>query len=129
MQALIKRVRLGRGSVMRTYKDAKAMAKSLRDSLVTRKISISHSASLEIVAKQFGFADWNTLSAKMSVEPDHQLGCSFCGKSRHEVRGLFEGGCRNRGAAPCVFICDECVTLCAQIDTDMRSNAEDPQKI
>jgi hypothetical protein len=128
MQALINQVRLGRGSVMRTYKDAKTMAKSLRDSLVARKVSISHSACLEIVAKQLGFADWNTLSAKMGVESDQQLGCSFCGKSRHEVRGLFEGDCRNRGAAPCVFICNECVTLCAQIEADTLGNTEDAQK-
>lgn len=53
---------------MRTYKDAKAMAKSLRDSLATRNVSLSHSECLEIVAQQFGFADWNTLSAKLDVE-------------------------------------------------------------
>ena len=53
---------------MRTYKDAKAMAKSLRDSLAARSILLSHSECLEIVAKQFGFADWNTLSAKLDVD-------------------------------------------------------------
>ena len=53
---------------MRTYKDAKAMAKSLRDSLAARSVSLSHSECLEIVAKQSGFADWNTLSVKLDVE-------------------------------------------------------------
>ncbi len=48
---------------MRTYKDAKAMARSLRDSLAARSVILSHSECLEIVAKQSGFADWNTLSA------------------------------------------------------------------
>jgi hypothetical protein len=47
------------GSIMRTYKDAKAMAKSLRDSMAARSYLLSHSACLEIVAKQFSFADWN----------------------------------------------------------------------
>jgi uncharacterized glyoxalase superfamily protein PhnB len=43
---------------MRTYKDAKAMAKSLRDSMAARNVSLSHGECLEIVAQQFGFADW-----------------------------------------------------------------------
>jgi ATP-dependent Lon protease len=53
---------------MRTYKDAKAMAKSLRDVLAIRNITVSHSDCLEIVAQQFGFPDWNTLSSKLSNE-------------------------------------------------------------
>src|SRR5687768_13529873 len=101
------------GSVMRNYKDAKTMAKSLRASLAARTVLLSHGECLEIVAKQFGFADWNTLSAKLDM-----VSCSFCGKSQHEVRSLVEGGCRNREIAPCAFICDECVTLCAQINTE-----------
>ena len=47
-----------------------------------------------------------------------QVCCSFCGKSRHEVRTLIEGGCRTPGVAACVFICDECVALCAQVNAD-----------
>ena len=35
------------------------------------------------------------------------LYCSFCGKSQHEVRKLIAG--------PNVFICNECVELCADI--------------
>ncbi len=53
---------------MRTYQDAKAMAKSLRDSLAATSVLLSHSECLEIVAKQFGFADWNTLSARLDVK-------------------------------------------------------------
>jgi hypothetical protein len=56
---------------MRTYKDTKAMAKSLRESLAARSILLSHSECLEIVAKLAGFADWNTLSAKLDVESGH----------------------------------------------------------
>lgn len=107
---------------MRTCKEAKAMAKSLRESLAAQSVSLSHCQCLEIVAKQFGCADWNTLAARLNTEPDHhapeQLGCSFCGKSQHEVRSLCEGGCNHRGDSPCVFICDECVTLCAQVNAD-----------
>jgi hypothetical protein len=69
MQALIihgsLRRRIGH---MRTYKDAKAMAKSLRNSLAAKNVALSHSECLEIVAQQLGFADWNTLCAKLDVE-------------------------------------------------------------
>jgi hypothetical protein len=53
---------------MTTHKDAKTMAKSLRGALADRKISLSHSECLEIVARQFGFADWNTCAVKLLPE-------------------------------------------------------------
>jgi hypothetical protein len=87
---------------MRTYQDAKVIAKSLRDSLAVRNVSLSHSECLEIVAQQFGFTDWNTLAAKLTtptVAPE-QLSCSFCGKSQHDVRSLVEGGCVRARRAP-----------------------------
>ena len=42
-----------------------------------------------------------------SGDKKNTLYCSFCGKSRHEVRKLIAG--------PTVFICDECVELCMDI--------------
>jgi catechol 2,3-dioxygenase-like lactoylglutathione lyase family enzyme len=53
---------------MRTYKDAKAMARSLRESLVARNVSLSHSECLEIVARQFGWSEWNSLSAALDIQ-------------------------------------------------------------
>ncbi len=53
---------------MRTHLQAKAMAKSLRESLASRNISLSHSECLEIVARQFGFGNWNVLAAKIELE-------------------------------------------------------------
>jgi hypothetical protein len=122
---------------MRTYKDAKAMAKALRDSLAAASVVLSHSKCLELVAKQFGFPDWNTLSATLdaasadtacrvpSTAAPEQLSCSFCGKSQHEVRSLIEGACSNRGVSPCIFICDECVSFCSQINSDTVGNVAD----
>lgn len=55
---------------MRTFRDAKAMAKTLRQGLRERRIDLSHSDCLELVARQFGLADWNTLSAKIEPQPD-----------------------------------------------------------
>jgi|GEM_PF-2653605 len=43
----------------------KTMARILRETLSGHGMTIPHSLSLEVVAKQLGHADWNTLSAKM----------------------------------------------------------------
>lgn len=50
---------------MRSFLDAKAMAKTLRLELKNRKIELGHSECLEVVAKQFGFRDWNTMAAEL----------------------------------------------------------------
>ena len=49
--------------------ELKAQARRLRSSLAEAGSDISHSKSLELVAKQLGFADWNTLYAKVGNEP------------------------------------------------------------
>lgn len=46
---------------------AKSMARTLRDGLSGRSIALSHSACLELVAAQFGFASWNVLAARLDV--------------------------------------------------------------
>ena len=48
---------------MRDFRDAKAMAHTLRSTLATRGHKITNSQSLEVIAKAFGAADWNTLAA------------------------------------------------------------------
>jgi ATP-dependent Lon protease len=53
---------------MAIHKDAKAMAKALRAALEERHVALSHGECLEIVARQLGFADWNTLSAQQATE-------------------------------------------------------------
>ena len=110
---------------MRDFRDAKAMAHTLRDALKAKAIETTHSECLELIAKAFGYDNWNILSAKVEAaqsrtpdggalapagivsEPTNALYCSFCGKSQHEVRKLIAG--------PTVFICDECVALCNDI--------------
>jgi hypothetical protein len=52
---------------MHTFMDAKLMAKLLRQALAERGIDVSHSDSLEVVARQFGVANWNILSAKIDA--------------------------------------------------------------
>ena len=51
---------------MRDFRDAKAMAQALRDTLKTKDITLSVAESLEVVARQFGFDNWNILAAKVA---------------------------------------------------------------
>lgn len=75
---------------MQTIQDAKTMAKRLRSSLADRSQEISHSLALELVAAQLGYADWNTLAAKL---PDG--------------RGARKSGIRFERASPIMRIFDE----------------------
>lgn len=52
---------------MHSFLDSKTMAKALRTALAERQIDITHSDSLELVARQFGLNDWNTLAAKIDA--------------------------------------------------------------
>ena len=102
---------------MRDFRDAKAMARSLRHGLTGHGLDLTHGQSLELTAKAFGYDNWNILAAKIEAaqhalaetrpETDKTLYCSFCGKSQHEVAKLIAG--------PNSFICDECVGLCNDI--------------
>src|ERR1700742_3526829 len=52
---------------MRDFRDAKAMAQTLREALKTKSVSITHSESLELIARSFGLPDWNHLAAKIQA--------------------------------------------------------------
>jgi ClpX C4-type zinc finger/Glyoxalase superfamily protein len=113
---------------MRDFRDAKAMARTLRDALKAKAFDTTHAEALELIAKTFGYENWNVLSAKIeaaepvasderspsvaaesvSPPPKKTLYCSFCGKSQHEVRKLIAG-------PPPAFICDECVDVCTGV--------------
>ena len=102
---------------MRDYRDAKVMARALRAGLAKQQLGVTHSQSLELTAKAFGFDNWNILAAKIdaarpaAAEPAPKgaktLFCSFCGKSQHDVKTLIAG--------PGSMICEECVGLCNDI--------------
>ena len=53
---------------MRDFRDAKAMAQTLREALKTKSVTLTHSESLELVATMLGFRDWNVLSARIQSE-------------------------------------------------------------
>src|SRR5262249_41398588 len=116
---------------MRDFRDAKLMARALRDALKAKAVETTHAEALELIAKAFGYENWNILSAKIEAielpasgertisapeqndqAPPKTLYCSFCGKSQHDVRKLIAG--------PSVFICDKCVDLCTDIVEDQE---------
>ncbi|TBR26282.1 MAG: hypothetical protein EPO10_23180 [Reyranella sp.] len=53
---------------MRDHRDAKAMAQAVRVFLADHSVKITNSQSLELIAKAFGVADWNTLAAAIRGE-------------------------------------------------------------
>ena len=60
--------------------------------------------------EQQGTPAKSAAGSKSGQGTDKPLYCSFCGKSQHEVKKLIAG--------PSVFICDECIELCADIVQD-----------
>lgn len=65
---------------MRDFRDAKAMAQTIRAALAAKGHKISIADSLELIARAFGAADWNTLSAAIKTaenEPKPQLAKPF----------------------------------------------------
>jgi Glyoxalase superfamily protein/S-adenosylmethionine synthetase, central domain len=55
---------------MRDFRDAKVMARALRDALKAKAIETTHAEALELIAKAFGYKNWNILSAKIeAAEP------------------------------------------------------------
>lgn len=52
---------------MHSFLDAKLMAKALRKAMAERHVELSHTDCLEVVSRQFGLADWNTLAARIAA--------------------------------------------------------------
>jgi DNA-binding CsgD family transcriptional regulator len=53
---------------MRDFRDAKAMARTLRAALAAKGLQITISQGLELIAEIFGEVDWNTLAAAIHAE-------------------------------------------------------------
>jgi hypothetical protein len=52
---------------MRDFREAKAMARALRDALKAKAIETTHTEALELIAKAFGYENWNILSARIEA--------------------------------------------------------------
>ena len=82
---------------MHSFMDAKLMAKLLRQGLAEQEIELSHSECLELVARQFGFANWNILSARIDAgagisDGETPSGWIRAGKSPKFYRVGVDGG-------------------------------------
>lgn len=53
---------------MRSFLDAKAMARALKQQLSDLELHITHSQALELVAKQFALDSWNVLAARIAQD-------------------------------------------------------------
>jgi ATP-dependent Lon protease len=79
---------------MRDFRDAKAMAHSLREALKAKSVSLSHSESLELVARTLGLPDWNHLAAQIQssqllpISPDAAIVSSRAGIPIVPIRDL-----------------------------------------
>ena len=59
---------------MRDFRNAKVMAKTLRETLAERLFKISHSESLELIAHVLGCKNWQTLAAAIEARPPDLTG-------------------------------------------------------
>lgn len=83
----------------------KAQARRLRDAMATSGTPLSHAASLEMVAKQHGFRDWNTAQASAGrqqpgsePEPRWQIGQPVKGRYLGQpFTGRIKAACENAG--------------------------------
>jgi Glyoxalase superfamily protein/Clp amino terminal domain, pathogenicity island component len=67
---------------MRDFRDAKAMARALRDALQEKAVETTHTEALELIAKAFGYDNWNILSAKIdAAEPATSSGVAIPGEA------------------------------------------------
>lgn len=51
---------------MPTIDEAKAMARRLRSALAEREMEVAHAISLELIAAELGYRDWNTALAELA---------------------------------------------------------------
>lgn len=71
---------------MRDFRDAKAMAQTLRDALKP-KVSVTQSESLELIARILGFQDWNVLAARIQSDgpPTGRAGVDSASKAERQA--------------------------------------------
>jgi hypothetical protein len=87
-----KRTVMGDTTQLPSLEEMKDQARRLRDALARQGTTINHAKSLELIASQHGFRDWNTLHAKIGNMPPppkvlsigdrvtgHYLGQAFAG--------------------------------------------------
>lgn len=75
-------------------------------------------ANYDVARRRAEEAEQRAEAAEMTlaaIKARPAIHCSFCGKSEHRVRKIIAG--------PTVFICDECVDLCAKVISEGSADA------
>jgi hypothetical protein len=80
-----------RSETMTTGQDYKTNARRLRDALAADGIAISHAKALELVARQQGVRDWNTLAARPNDTRAEQAAGGVPFAVGETVSGTFNG--------------------------------------
>jgi hypothetical protein len=63
---------------MRDFRDAKGRARALRDALKSKAIETTHAEALELVAKAFGYKNWQGVAhPRASLLISIDLGCTW----------------------------------------------------
>jgi ATP-dependent Lon protease len=128
---------------MRNFRDAKAMAQTLRDALKEKSVTLTNSESLELIAKVLGFHDWNVLSAKIQAEPKQKpirIGANVpavplpAGADLpllplrdivlfpHMIAPIFVGREKSKRALDCAMAANQCIFAVTQ----RRASDDDP---
>lgn len=114
---------------MRDFRDAKAMAQTLREALHAKSVSFTHSESQELIAKVLGFRDWNVLAAKIQASQPAMTSVRAAVPAEasipifpmrdlvlfpHMIAPIFVGREKTRRALECAMAGDRRVLMVAQ---------------
>lgn len=106
---------------MRDYRDAKVMAASLRKGLQQQHLTVTHSQSLELIAKAFGVDNWNILAAKIETARRPRPGAaSWSPGQTILVRHVLNGKVNYANAAIVVEDRPQRLVLYTPLNSDMR---------
>jgi uncharacterized protein len=106
---------------MRDYRDAKVMAASLRTALADQGHAVSHSQSLELIAKAFGLESWNVLAASVgSGRRARAAPTSWAPGERVTIRHVHDGEVTYANAALVVEDRPTRLVLYMPFGSDMR---------
>ena len=111
---------------MRDFRDAKAMAESLRKAMHKQGWAATHSQSLELTAKAFGLENWNVLAA--AIEAAHRprpAATSWLPGETIVIRDVHGGKVTHASAAIVVEDRPERLVLFEPLGGDMRTSRVD----
>jgi hypothetical protein len=116
---------------MRDFRDAKDMAERLRRALARQNLSVTHSQSLELIARAFGLDNWNVLAAAIdAARRPRPMATSWRPGETIVIRNVHQGGPRHGAVthASAAIVVEDRPTRLALFEplgTDMRASRVD----